>query len=277
MRAVLREPLLHFLVLGLVIFGLFAYFDDTPPPASGQTIDVTAEDARRLVAAFEATWRRPPGQEELDRLIEQFLREEIYTREARALGLDQGDAIIRQRLRQKMEFLSEAGAEAVDPDDATLNAHLAANPERFARAPLVAFVHVLLKQETTAAEASEILAQLAGGGDPQAFARPSLLPAVLPPSPPRVIDGSFGSGFFDALDGLPRGEWAGPVRSAYGLHLVRLTERQPGGLPPLADIRERVLQDWRATYAAQLREERFDAMRARYRINLPDLSEVPAR
>lgn len=268
---------MHFLVLGVAVFGLFALFDDTPPPAAGQTITVTLDDARRVAAEFEATWRRPPTADELDHLIAQYVREEVYVREALALGLDQDDTVIRRRLHLKMEFLTEAGAQAIDPDDATLAAHMAAHADRFARAPLVAFEQVLLANASTDEPLSEIKASLNNGRNPVEVGRPSLLPGTMAASPPQVVDGTFGSGVFDRLTTLPLGEWAGPLSTPFGTHLVRVTKRQEGGLPPLSEIRDRVLQDWRATLSAELREERFEAMRARYEIAVPDALEVLGR
>jgi hypothetical protein len=177
----------------------------------------------------------------------------------------------------KMEFLTEASAQAVDPDDATLAAHLAAHPERFARAPLVAFEQILLDEGRGPRRRYGNPRQperrpRPGGGRP---AEPAA--GRLPGQPAQVVDGTFGTGFFEALAGLPEGRWAGPVTTPLGRHLVRVTERRKGGLPPLAAIRERVLQDWRATRAAELREERFEAMRARYHITRPDAAEVLGR
>lgn len=277
MTSVLREPLVHFFVLGAVVFALFALFDDTSPPVSGQTITVTVDDARRLAAEFEATWRRAPTPDEFDHMIEDYIREEIFVREAKALGLDEGDAVIRRRLQLKMEFLTEAGAQAVNPDDVTLEAHLAAHPDRFARAPVVEFQQILLGETTGRSDVVEIRADLNSGRDPVDVGQPSLLPASLPASPRQVVDATFGSGFFDAVAGLPVGEWAGPVATPFGRHLVLVTELQEGGLPPLDAIRERVLQDWYTTFAAELREERFEAMRARYQITAPDAAEVLGR
>lgn len=277
MKSVLREPLVHFFVLGLAVFGLFAIFDDTPEPRAAQLINVTVEDASRLAAEFEARWRRSPTPDELDLLIAQYIREEVYTREAIALGLDQGDTIIRRRLQQKMEFLTEAGAEAANPDDATLAAHLAANAERFSRAPLLAFEQIMLVEATANELVPEIRASLNRGRDPLEVARPSLLPPSVSPSPPRVIDSTFGSGFFDQLEGLPLGEWAGPVTSSYGRHLVRISERRAVEVPTLDEIRGRVLMDWRTTLADRLREDRYQAMRLRYEIVRPDAEEVLGR
>lgn len=274
MKAVLREPLVHFLALGLAVFGLFALFDDAPPPAAAQTIEVSVDDARRLAAEFEATWRRAPTPDELDHLIARYVREEVYVREALALGLDQGDAVIRQRLQLKMEFLTEAGAQAVNPDDPTLAAHMTEHADRFARAPLVAFQQVLLGSGAEGVPVAEIKASLNEGRDPVALGRPSLLPDAMPASPRQVVDGTFGTGIFDTLAGLPLGEWAGPVTSPFGIHLVRVTDWREGTLPPLEEIRARVLQDWQATFAARLREERFEAMRDRYSVTVPDAHEV---
>ena len=130
----LREPLLHFFLLGAAIFGLFALVDDTPPPVAANVLEVTEDDARRLVAEFEATWRRPPTVAELDHMIGQLVREEVYVREALALGLDRDDAVIRRRLQTKMEFLTESGAEAVQPDDATLRGPSRGQPRPLRRA-----------------------------------------------------------------------------------------------------------------------------------------------
>ncbi len=274
MTSLLREPLLHFVLLGAAIFGLFALFDDAPPPTAEQSIAVTENDARRLVAEFEATWRRAPTAQELDRLIEHLVNEEVYVREAKALGLDQGDTIIRRRLQLKMEFLTETGAQSADPDDATLSEHLASNAERFSRAPVLAVEQVFLGQST--ARAAEIAAKLNSGSDPIDFGERTLLPRAVPASPPRVIDSSFGTGFFERVSELPQNQWVGPIPSTFGQHLVRVTDRRESGVPPLEEIREEVLQDWRANLITQLREERLKAMRARYEVTRPDAATVLA-
>jgi hypothetical protein len=272
--AVLREPLLHFFLLGAAIFALFALVDDSPPPAAANRLEVTAEEARSLAAAFEATWLRPPTVAELDHMIRERVREEVYVREALALGLDRDDTVIRQRLKTKMEFLTESGAGAVQPDEATLAAHLAANPDRFAEPPLVAFAQILLDPAMGPEEARLLAARLDGGADPGAAARPTLLPPVFGPAPAQVVDGTFGAGFFAALGTLPPGAWSGPVETPLGLHLVRVLERQDGRLPALTEIRARVEQDWRAAFTVRLREERYEALLGRYEVVRPDATAV---
>jgi hypothetical protein len=276
-RTLVREPLVHFLVLGAAVFGLFALVDDSPSPVAANQLVLTEDDARRLVAEFEATWRRPPTVEALDFMIGERLREEVYVREALALGLDRDDAVIRRRLQLKMEFLTESGAEAVLPDDAMLQTHLDAHPERFAEPELVAFEQILLDDGVSAEEVDLVEARLNRGADPGAAARPTLLPPAFRPSSSQIVDGTFGTGFFGALEGLPLDVWTGPVESALGRHLVRVLERQDGRLPSLSEVRDRVEQDWRATFAEKLRQERFEALLARYEVVRPDAAAVLGR
>ena len=272
---IFKEPLVHFLLLGAVIFGLYAALDDSPPPEATNAIVISTDDARRLVAEFEATWRRPPSEAELSEIIDGTIREEVYVREALALGLDRDDAVIRRRLQMKMEFLTESGAEVVTPDDATLQAHLAANPDRFTEAALVALEQVMLESADPAAAAAT-LARLRQGEDPASVGRPTMLPFATRPSPPQVIDSIFGPDFFTSIATFPVGTWDGPVESAFGTHLVRITDRREGRTPPLAEIREKVEQDWRSTFVVQLREERLGALMSRYEVSRPDPAAVLA-
>lgn len=276
MNSMLREPLLHFFLLGAAIFGLFTLVDESPPPIAANLIEVTEDDARRLVDEFAATWRRPPTVNELDHLLAQFVREEVYVREAMALGLDQGDAVIRRRLQMKMEFLTESGAEAVEPNDTTLQAHLEAHPDRFVEPSLLAFEQILLDEGIGAEDVELVKSRLNRGVEAGDVARPTLLPPVFRLSPLQVVDGTFGTGFFDELGLLPSRSWAGPVETSLGRHLVRVTERREARLPPLPEIRARVEQDWRADFTDGLRKERFEALLDRYEVILPDPSGVLA-
>lgn len=267
MISLLREPLLHFLVLGMAIFGLFALFDDGPAPVAANLLEVTEADAARLALQFEATWRRLPNEKDLAELINARVREEVLVREAQALGFDRNDAVIRQRLAQKMVFLIESGAEAIEATDEALAAHLEAHPERFTRTELVAFEQEMLPD---GANPEPLRVAMNDGEDAKAFAAPSLLPERLQASPPVVVDGTFGQGFYQQVTALSSGGWVGPVESTYGRHLVRVLSVEQPRLPPLPEIRDEVERDWRATIRARLAEERIDALAARYEILRPD-------
>lgn len=276
MQTIWRQPLLHFFALGAAIFALNAVFDDAPVVPDKPVIEVSQQDAVWLVDQFQATWRRPPSAVELAGLMEDFIREEIYVREALALGLDQGDTIVRRRLRQKMEFLTEAGAEAAAPSDAVLQAHLEAKADTFARAPRVAFEQILLADASPELVAA-VLDALHAGRDPASIARPSLLPSHVPPSPPQTVNGIFGSEFFASIAELDIGAWSGPVRSGFGTHLVKVSRFEAGSVPALDEIRDRVELDWRATLARDLRTQRLQDLKGQYVITMPDPEAVLAQ
>lgn len=266
MISLLREPLVHFLVLGAAIFALYAVFDDSPAPVPANRVEVLESDAARLATQFEATWRRAPTGDELEALVDNFVKEEVLVREARTFGLDRGDAVVRQRLAQKMTFLLEGVAEPAPPTDTELEAHYDAYPERFRTAPQVAFEQIMLR----GLDADATLSALNAGADPATLGRASLLPIAIDLAPRVSIDATFGRGFFEAVTALPKGTWAGPVQSGYGPHLVRVRQIEPGTLPPLEEIREDVARDWRDTVRDVRQQEALAALIARYDVALPD-------
>lgn len=270
---VLRQPLLHFAVLGALIFFVHGFFNDVEPQTDRPKIVVSQQDAEWLANQFRATWRRAPLQAELDALVEDFVREEIYVRTALSLGLDQGDTVVRRRLRQKMEFLTEAGAEAASPSDEELETHLAANVEKFSIAPRLAFSQVMISPDQPQ-DGKDILVALQNGVDHTEIGVRSLLPHSVRLSAIQAVDGTFGEGFFAQLAALEPREWAGPVRSGYGEHIVRMDVFEPGRLPTLEETREQVELDWRAQKARELRRVRFDELYSTYDVSLPDAQRI---
>lgn len=274
MRKALAAPILRFLVLGAMIFGLYAAFDERAAPMATEAIVIDAATARQLRSQFEATWRRPPTPAELDGLIADRVVEEAFVREARALGLDRGDAVIRQRLRQKMTFFAEAGAGATELDEAAVRAHFEAEAERFRTPPRVAFEQVYLGPDPTDDDVAAVRAALESGGDPVGLGVATLLPRAMRLAPASVIESAFGRGFFDRLAALEPGVWEGPTPSALGLHLVRITAHEPAQAPPFEAVRDRVESDLRASRAEAQREAFTEALLARYRIDRPDAAAV---
>jgi parvulin-like peptidyl-prolyl isomerase len=233
-------------------------------------IDITPPLIDRLSAQFAATWNRPPTDEELAGLIDGHVREEVLYREALALGLDRDDAVIRQRLRLKMEFISEAAASALIPDDATLSAWYADNAAAFAPARTIGFTQVMLADP---AMAEEVRAALVAGADPATQGRGTLLPARVDQGSLLAVEGAFGPGFFDTVAALSQGEWSGPVESSYGWHLVLLDSVSAPEVPPLDSVRDAVIAAWRQEQANTFRESQYQAIRATYVVNLPEAAE----
>jgi hypothetical protein len=239
--ALLREPLVHFLALGLLLFLFFAWRGGGS--SASNRIVLTPGQVDLLVAGFTRTWHRPPSEAELKGLVDEMVKEEIAVREAMAQGLDRDDTVIRRRLRQKVEFLVEEGAEPGAPTDAEIKTWIAAHPDAFATDPKVAlkqvFVNAQLRGALARAEAERLLARLRKVG-PSARAEEmgdgSMLPQELPLAPLRETARVFGEEFAREVGTLEPGVWSGPVPSSYGLHLVLVTERAVEA-PDLAAVR----------------------------------------
>jgi hypothetical protein len=240
---VLREPLVQFLLLGGLLFLFFEWRGGSSGPG-GSRIAITPGLVEHLASGFGRTWQRPPTGAELKGLVDEYVKEEIATREAVGMGLDRDDTIIRRRLRQKLEFLVEDEASANPPSDAELQAWWDAHPESLRAEPQLAFRQVFVSPERrgprAVADAKALLAQLQEAGPEAATDRlgdASMLPAEQPLAPLREAERSFGSDFAQALQGVEPGRWTGPIESAYGLHLVLVRERVAAAQPTLAEVR----------------------------------------
>lgn len=271
MPSILREPVIHFSILAVVLFGYFKLTADATPINDDTGIIVVDErDVEQLATQFQSVWKRPPTRPEIERLVDSYIREEVLVRSALELGLDQGDAAIRNRLRQKMQFLTDSAARAMEPETEVLQKHLDANPERFEVQGRIAFEQVLLGDNPTEAEVQATLKNLMEGQDPATLGQGSLLPVRIPLSQETQVDGGFGRGFFKVANDLPQGDWSGPLRSGFGLHLVRVTALEPAVLPELEQVRDKVLFDWRREQAEVLAEAQFEALKAGYQVERPD-------
>jgi hypothetical protein len=276
MRNALREPLLHFLVLGLLLFLFFEWRGGASGP---NRIVVTPGQIAHLASGFARTWQRPPIEEELKGLIDEYVKEEIATREAVASGLDRDDAIVRRRLRQKLEFLVEDAADPSPPDDTDLQRWLDAHPDAFHAEPQVALRQVFVSRERRGAsavrEAGRLLTRLRAAGpeaDTTRLGDPTTLPAELRLGPVREVKLTFGDAFGSAVEAVAAGEWAGPVESTYGLHLVLVRERVAASRPDLASIRPQVERE----LTTERRRRQLDALYHRLLTKYSVTIEMPA-
>lgn len=279
----LHEPLVHFLLLGVALFGVYALAGDRAADSSGEIV-VTQGQVEQLVIGFSRTWQRPPTEQELKGLVEDYIREEVLYREAKAMGLDEDDTIVRRRLRQKLEFLTEDEAsQAAAPTEQELQAYLDANSDTYREEPKLTFEHVFFSRErrekSAEPDAKAVLAQLNGkraarvnldtAGDP------SLLPIEMHSSPRSEIAALFGEDFSQQLLEAEVGRWAGPIESSYGLHLVLVRGRVPGSVPELAKVRDAVLRDLLAERRAQALDAAYSKLRQRYTVVVePPVPEV---
>jgi hypothetical protein len=246
----LREPLLHFVLLGAAIFAVHNLLANHSAERPDEIV-VTQGKLENLVIGFTRTWQRPPTDEELQGLIRDYVREEAAYRKALAMGLDRDDTIVRRRLRQKLEFISDDLVAQTEPTDANLEAFLSAHPEDFRKEPAFTFSQVYLNPQEHGAnlqrDAARILAELQRAGDRadlNAIGDPSLLEQHFKQLPADEIKKMFGEQFAYGLGTLKPGQWHGPLQSGYGMHLVFVNERSEARLPALAEVREEVRREW---------------------------------
>ena len=267
----LREPLLHFLVLGAALFGLFGMVDKKGADAPTKIV-ISASRVATLADRFARTWRRPPTEQELQGLVEDYIREEIFYREGRAAGLDRDDSVIRRRVRQKMELLSE-DVTAAEPSNEQLAAYLASNPQRFWIEDRVTFHQVFLSStrrggalENDAERLGAALARTSAVAETAAIGDPFLLGEEFREMSQSDVARTFGEGFAEQLSALEPGRWQGPILSSFGAHFIFVDERAKGRLPPLDTIREAVHREWLNARRIEAEGELYRTLRERYQI-----------
>jgi hypothetical protein len=267
----LREPLLQFLALGAVLFALHGLAGKRGAEAP-EKIVVSASQVTNLGDGFARTWRRPPNAQELQSLIEDYIRDEVLYREGRAAGLDRDDVIIRRRVRQKMEFLADEMS-APEPSDAQLAAYLASNPERFGAEDQLTFRQVFLSItrrantiDSDSKQLAGILARADGAVDATALGDAFLLGEEFRDVSSSKVTSIFGEGFAKQLSGTETGRWQGPISSGFGQHFVFISEWYPGNLPPLDAIRPAVQREWANARRLEAGQKLYASLRGRYEI-----------
>lgn len=274
MKRILTEPLVHFLLIGALLFVGFALLQ-SDDQSMETTIVVTDGDIKILKADFERTWQRPPRETELEGLIEEKIREEIAYREGLALGLDRDDPYIRRRLRMKLELMLEDISTQRSPADEELQKFLNENREKFRQEPRYSLSQVYLnpaqRRETLEEDAEELLERLNRGGhqvDLGQIGDSIMLPRDFPLSPASVINRQFGSDFTNQLSDLATGTWQGPIRSGYGIHLVLIDERVEGRDPELEEIRSLVEREYELVMRKELKEKIYANLREKYTVEI---------
>jgi len=272
MKSLLREPLIHFLLIGAALFLFFEVFDDPADPQSSR-IDVTNGQVEYLKASFARARQRQPTEQELQGLVDGYVREEVFYREALALGLDKNDSVVRRRLKQKLELMSDDIAGITIPSEEQLQEFMETHPESFRIEPQIAFRHVFLdiaqRGNSALDEAARLLAVLSdegGESNPDTLGDRLMLPKTFHLTHVSEIAKLFGESFSLELINSKPGQWIGPVQSGYGLHLILVTEHVAGRLPHLDEIRETVEWEWTAANRKELKENIYNKLREKYTV-----------
>ncbi len=276
MKRLLAEPLLHFVLLGAAMFVAYSLMAEGAREEPGKIV-ITRGHVEHLATGFEKTWQRPPSAEELARLVRERVREEVYSREARALSLDRDDSVIRRRLMQKMEFVADDIAEA-EPAETALKDYLQAHPDAFRVEEQITFHQVYLDPkkhgENLDRDVAQVLASLSQAGseiDASDLGDQFLLGYSFSAVPASEVVKQFGDGFTASLLRLKPGRWHGPIQSGYGVHLVRVSERTQGHTPPLDEVRDAVRREWDRARRLEANEKIYQDMLERYVVTIEGL------
>jgi hypothetical protein len=275
-RSRLRSPVAAFLAIGLLLFSLQALLTVRDSGATDRSIQVTAAEIQFLSARWARQWNRAPTERELQGLVDDYVRQEVLYREALALGLGRDDEIVKRRLVQKLELLTEDLASQVQPTDAELQTYLAENPDRYRFPERRSFQHVYInldrRGEAALGDAEKILARLRP--PPTSATRPAelgdafMLAHEFQLLAPGEVSRLFGSGFADRLFELEVGEWQGPVPSGYGLHLVLVTDVEQGRMPALDEVMGYLLTDYEREVRERARDQVFASLLERYEVEI---------
>ena len=269
LNGLLREPLLHFLVIGAVLFGGISLASGLNRP----TVRLEARDLEQLATFWEMQTQRPPTRDELASIIQERVDEELMAREAVRLGLDKDDMIIRRRLAQKMAFASEDIDAIPAPGEKELSAFYDANRPRYATPARLALRQVFFNQDRTGASppvaAADALARLKSGQ--LAVGDPALLPLSYADIAVVDLARDYGPQFTEAARAASLGAWVGPVASPYGMHLIQVQARLASETLPFAQVRAEVLDAWMAEQR-QIRNRAFrQGLRKRYKVEIAGL------
>jgi len=280
MRQWIKEPLVQFFMIGALFFVLDGQFSVTDKPL----IEVDQQRIDWLKTVWQRQWRREPTPAELQTLIDQQIREEVLYREAGALGLDQNDVIVRRRMVQKLSFLLEDVALAVEPTDQVLRKFYQEHSEEFREPENLSFSHIyfsenrrsqpredallLLEVINSDQAVSEGIATKKASMDIDALGDPFMLQKFYARRSLQEIAELFGGEFSETLSAIDGSQWFGPVRSAYGFHLVKISAREETRIPALTDVREKVLIRWQDVQRQSANEELYQRLKEKYRIRV---------
>ena len=275
------EPLVQFLIIGACIYGAYALFGTPEEDFRDTTIRVDANRIEAFIGQWEGRWNRPPTRQEIDGIIQQYVREDILYRQAVAMGLNEDDPITRRRMAQKLEFLTADLAMMKQPAEGELEQYFRDNQANYRAPDQISFSQVFFdpdaRDEATLDDAAEVLVQLRSAGEPDAQTLEAgdrfMLQGYFPSVTEAEIGRTMGSGFSEAVMQLDPGQWHGPVLSGYGVHLVYVYDFLAAPPAVFEDVQATVLEDWHAVQREQFNADFFEALKNNYEIII---DEVPA-
>jgi len=273
LRRLVRDPLAHFIGAGALLFLLYAGTVDPPEVVdSDRVVTVSRGTVNWMSTSWKSKSSREPTAEELKGLIDNYVRETIYYREALAMGLDDDDTIIRRRLAQKLEFLTQDIAQLAVASEEELKAYMGKSREKYETPAKITITHIYFSPDkrkgTAADDARAVLAKLENTGTDGAaeLGDQFMLQRYYPEKSATELSREFGHAFGNAVLELEPASWHGPVESGYGSHLVYVHSRTDASMPEWDQIREKVKEDWLGAKREEISDRYYANLRERYEV-----------
>ena len=274
-----KEPLIQFLIIGAAIYGAYALFGSPEEDYRDNIILVDSNRINAMISEWESRWQRPPTRQEIDGLIQQYIKEDVLYRQAVSMGLNEDDPITRRRMAQKLEFLTSDLAQMQVPGEGELEAFFEENEENYRDPDRISFSQIFIdpdaRGDATLDDADEILAQLKAQGEPGEEALDMgdrfMLQNYFASATELDVRRQLGSGFSEAVMKLEPGRWHGPVLSGYGVHLVYVFAFQAAPAPQFEAVRERVLEDWHTVKREEFNQQFLESLKERFEIIVDEL------
>jgi parvulin-like peptidyl-prolyl isomerase len=266
---VLREPLVHFIAAGAILFGAYVWLNPAEEPSTLPKVHISEGDVQSLQEIWRLQWQREPTAEELNGAVMQLLNERLLAAEAREMRLDENDIIVRRRLSQKLNFIIEGTAHVAEASERDLQDFYASHAAQFRNEVRISFTQVYFSPARRAdveADARAGLAKLVAQGmsEPDGTMGDSFLLGSDFDQTEQVVSNAFGQDFAHVVFALVPGTWNGPIRSGYGVHLVHISALQPSQLRPFAQVRSQVLEAWRGQQEKAIKEAYLARLRKKY-------------
>ena len=276
-----KEPLVHFLTVGALIFVLYSSVNKEEANYSGNKIVITISDIERLSNNWQKKWNRPPTEEELQGLIQSHIREEVFYREALALGLDRDDTIVRRRMMQKLEFLTTDISDLNEPEESQLTEFFLERQNQYRIPARISFSHIYFNVDKLGPRAEKdalnILSELNTLKEPvsKAFEHGDnfMLGHSFVEETPSNVARLFGEKFADRLFKSNVNTWQGPLESSYGLHLVYIGQKIESQVPEFSEVSEQVRRDWMYEQRQKTNKEIYERFKERYEVVVEDMPE----
>jgi peptidyl-prolyl cis-trans isomerase C len=276
-----KEPLLQFLIIGAAIYGTYALFVSPEDDYRDNTILVDSNRIDVMISEWESRWNRPPTRQEIEGLIQAYIKEDVLYRQAVTMGLNEDDPITRRRMAQKLEFLTSDLASFQQPAEGELEQFFTENQAAYRDPDLISFSQIFIdpdaRGDATLDDAAEILAQVKSAGEPTEetlqLGDRFMLQNYFASATQMDIRRQMGSGFAEQVMTLEPGQWHGPVLSGFGVHLVYVYDFVEAAPPEFAQVEERVLEDWLTMKREEFNADFLESLKNRYEIIVDELPE----